>query len=606
MSNPVKIRKGKNSDTFYCRLWNGQKQNTETITLGKKTKDFTLSNATEKYEFIRDLFNQKKWNYKDYLKKDQKEQLILKNENELTFEKVFYKYFEKKLPIKEDEFINKYKSKINITRDNFKESVQWKKKYGAWNSKKNSFEDYFLAVSYNLENVPKKDGTPSKRFKKNGIKEKEYIANKLFIDFNKEDIEYIHKKIKNRKWKGNYLEQKTISNILKQLKTIIAWGIEEYELDMINPFFKIKKEERQELLKDPKLRRERILKEDEFLKLFDTLFDLPNKNAFFGALLGYTFCLRSESALNVRKIDFIPVFEDGEYFYNKVNLMNMKTHTFYECPIPKHIGKFLYQYLLDHKLEEYVLRQKRKGSRPKIPKPLGAISEDYYNTSDYLFFYVDSMKKLKDMIDSKDEALLIKRKEYLKYRVKEPKKAEIAKAMKEQLLKEKEFAEEKLKEYIAKLKSNKDYVRKKHFDFHSLRHQMASQMTKHNFQYTKYLLSHSEQSSREDEISLRYSKIDFEDLKEKMNLVNMPIYEEILKNSEIMEDYKKQSDIHLENYNTQIEKQKNPITVMNEFALDYKFDNTLAEDIIMDNEIEKASENQIFNNIEDELKEVEL
>ncbi len=592
---PVKIRKGKNGNSFYCRLWNGEKQNTETITLGKETKEFTLTEAIKKYENIKNLFKEKKWNYKDYLLEEEKQNIILKNKNELTFEKVFYSYFDKKLTQKEDEFIKLYKNRLNITRDNFEETTQWQKKLRAWNSKKNSFESYLIARTYNFESVLKKDGTQSKILKKYGIKEKEYIANKLFVELNKEDIEYIHKKLKQTKYKEKYLEAKTIVNILNQFKTIIAWGIEEKELNFINPFFKIKKEERKELLKDQKLRRERILTDSELLTLFNTLYFLPNKNAFIGALLGFVFCSRAETVLNIRKIDFEPEFENNEYFYTNVNLMNMKTHKFYTCPVPKGIGKFLYQYLINHELEEYVLRPKREGSRTKKFKPLSQISEDYYKTADYLFFYVKDMKIFIDKIDKQDKALLILRKDYLKNRLKNQYLAKSKEAQINQILKEKKLLEEILKKSIEKLKLNKEYVRKKHFDFHSLRHQLASQMTKYNFQYTKYLLSHSEQSNRTDEISLRYSKIDFNDLKEKLTLITNIIVENILINSEEMNLYKNKIN-HKENFEEYKEKQKNFMSLnglkfasfeFDGFTQNFLLDNELAEEILLEKELEK-------------------
>lgn len=521
----IKIRKNKKGITYYCRIWNSLKQNTDTITLGKKTDDFTITQASEKYEKIKSLYSRGIFNYKPYLLLENKQKEI----SSLTLLDVFDKYYIRRLKELKERFLESFKDEYNVNKTNIEENVTFKRKMGSFNSRKASYYNHILFKTHNNRN------------------DLYDIAILPFKSITKFEVQDTIDRIEDKS-----LNIKTIENIKGEFQAIINFGIKEFEIEMPNPFVNIRKNK---VYRKKSSKRERILNEEELRSLFTELDKFSNRNAFVSALMGFCFTSRSETVLNIRKKDFnVKIDEDGKYLYDMVTLKNLKNPKLpYNLPLPNFLGRFFYQYLLDHKLDEYVLRPKRKGSRHKIPQPLISISEDYYTTATRLFFFDNILKNLnKDLQDVKAELKLF-RKECLKMYHKLPNgdyNLELKKEQISDLVKYENEIEDKMKLHLKELKSNQTHKNKFYFDFHSLRHQSSTEIAKVNYFYCSYCLSHSDKSE-DDEITRRYSKIDLDDLREVLTQTYSQHLEKIISNTIEMSMYNYHTLSHKHIYETQ-------------------------------------------------------
>lgn len=522
----IKVRENKNGKSFFFKIWNPQRETSQTITLGKESEDFTFEDALKKMRQIKELFKRGKYNYKEELEKIkkpykefEKSQQTEENTNStVVLTKAFENYYNFKYNELKNKFFLTFRDALNIQYSEIEENQVFIKKKGSFTRRKRSYSKYILYINNSYAEYATKDVTE--------------INRKILLDLKERLLE-------------KDLADKSIFNILSEFRAIINWTIDEYKLtNYVNPFSSLKN-----FVVNPKNKRERVLDEEQLKELFTELYKLNNKNSFIAAIMGYCFGARKETVLNIQKKHFnLNTGNINNLYFNEVELFNFKSNRTYKLPIPETLGKFLFQYLLDFKLDEYVLRPKIQKST--IPKALNYIPKSYYETADRVCFYnneqlglwgkIESLKKtnqhlrLKLLIDSTQE--VNKNNRYIKDELKS-----------NHIKKDKLITE--LNEKVKELKSNNKYKNEHQFDFHSLRHQLATTLSTINPFYASICLNH--ETSSINKMTELYSKIDKKYFIEILDKVYSRSLKEVIEDSFEFNAYARHNKSHIHVYNKQ-------------------------------------------------------
>lgn len=493
----VLIRKNKNGNTFYCRLWYPPTKNSRNITLGKKTEAFGSKQALERLDILKDNFKQKNYNYKLILKQLDEVQKI---DTDLTLNEVAKEYFDKKFQSIKTAFLNDYKDRFEFTDiKQLDDNPVFRKKAKHFKTFRNYYKNHVEVEEWKYEQQnTARENKPKQKLTKVGVIKYSDLGLTKITDISKKDIETWMTNIQNRL----NLQQKTKHNLISQLKTIFNFAITEEYLEK-SPFEKIKKEE---FTKNPHNFRERLLDVEEMDLLMTELYTLNNKNSFNASLIGLACGCRVNSALNIRKSDFKHSSIEFTDYYTEIDIINFKTKSTYTLPLVKEVGKYFYYLLKDWESYEYVIRPMAEYRR--LNQPMVELPSDFKETTDRTINASIEVKELYLEIEDnnkriKDFEKLVYEREYIHNQV-------------DYFFNRWKNRNKDLKEKIKKLKkeylADKKTYLKVNFSFHNFRHQLVSLTSIYNPLYAKRILNHS--PDRFSSVTERYIKSDMHKIKE--------------------------------------------------------------------------------------------
>lgn len=264
-----------------------------------------------------------KENYKNYI-----------NLNELT--KI---YFEDRINTKKRILKEKYN---HLTNEEFENNVLIKKQI--YNVKKE-----LLRINKNIQN-----STISKininRITKTDIQQ--YIENDLY---------------------NTNLSQKSKFMVISQIKTIFNYGIKNEIINIKNPFEYLK-------FQNPQRTRKRVLSEEEITLLLKTLKKEENINLYLCVYLGVLTGSRSNSILNIKKMDI-------DTKNHTINLNNFKSNKFYKINVSETVTKWLQEKILPFREnDEYLIKSDfNEKNNIKQTQILANVQKKIYEIMNNLF-----------------------------------------------------------------------------------------------------------------------------------------------------------------------------------------------------------------------------
>ena len=145
-STGVLLRKNKNGNTFYCRLWYPPTNNSRNITLGKETDTFTVVEAIRRLNILKDHFKQKEFDYRLILKRLDEDKPKV---SDLTINQVAEQYFDKKFETIKKDFLNDYKDRFEFTsEDDLDANPVFKKKKKNFQTYRNYYKIHFEVLEW--------------------------------------------------------------------------------------------------------------------------------------------------------------------------------------------------------------------------------------------------------------------------------------------------------------------------------------------------------------------------------------------------------------------------------------------------------------------------
>jgi len=316
LGNGISYRENKNNTyTYYCSYRENKKV--------KRKKLFAVNELSNK-------------NYKKALLQSQNI-TDLKNEEEqiITVDFLSYKYYE----ARRNTIIGKMRRKYNhLNHLSIEEFSQMR-------NIKNKLQGIRGAETTYIKNI---------RHTK--------IAKMNLKDITKQDIKDLLDKDLNLKG----LSQKTVFNIISQVKTIVNFGIDN-NCNTINPFRRFN-------IKNPKKKRERYLDIEELELLLKTARKHTNANVYLSIYLGVLTAGRATTVLNIQK-------KDIDFKNNIIKLDNFKSDKLYSIKISEKGSNWLKKITQHLENEDYLIRAKKpRGQAFKaVPRGVFKIMDDLFN-----------------------------------------------------------------------------------------------------------------------------------------------------------------------------------------------------------------------------------
>jgi len=163
------------------------------------------------------------------------------------------------------------------------------------------------------------------------------------------------------------ISQKTVFNIISQMKTIINFGISNDYGILINPMKNF-------TVKNPKRKRTRYLSIEELELLLQETREHKDPNVYLSVYLGVLTAARATSVLNIQK-------KDIDFKNNTIKIDNFKSNKFYFSKISKKGSDWLKKITLNLDNEDYLIRAKKPSGQAfkAIPRGVFQIMDKLFN-----------------------------------------------------------------------------------------------------------------------------------------------------------------------------------------------------------------------------------
>jgi len=239
------------------------------------------------------------------------------------------------------------------------------KMIGQMRRKYNHLKDLSVEEFIKVRNVKNKiQGIISSQSSYNKHIKNTKIAKMNIKDIKKQDIKDLLDKDLNLKG----LSQKTVFNIITQVKTIVNFGVDN-EYILSNPFKNF-------TVKNPKRQRERYLNIEELELLLKTAKEHKNPNVYMSVYLGVLTAARATTVLNIQK-------KDIDFKRNTIRLDNYKSDKMYNVKITQKASEWLKKVTKDLSSEDYLIRAKKPTGQAfkYIPKGVYEIMDSLFNSN---------------------------------------------------------------------------------------------------------------------------------------------------------------------------------------------------------------------------------